>query len=304
MKCECCGAAAAQANPCPDCKRGRHTPTCKVNRPTEEVKRPPAEVKAADPEPEKVEPPAEPELVDDGDGKENPEPEPAKALVKAEPRAITTGSQGLVLRSLDEVFRFARYIHASGLAPRGLETVEKVFVAVEMGLELGMTPMMSLANIGVVNGKPAPYGAAVKGIVEASGKMSSYREFYEGGPMILEEEGKAPRPNPNFAAVVVTRRADRDQELRTEFSIADAMLAKLWGKMNSNSSPSPWVLYPKRMLLWRARQFNLNDNFPEVTRGFKSVEELRDIEDEAAKPVDPEMPRRLSEKKAEEAPAS
>ena len=60
--------------------------------------------------------------------------------------------------------------------------------------------------------------------------------------------------------------------MRSEFSVQDAKRAGLWGKMSASGKPTPWVLYPDRMLLFRARGFNLRDNFGDVLKG--SIEQV------------------------------
>jgi len=54
-------------------------------------------------------------------------------------------------------------------------------------------------------------------------------------------------------------------------SVGDAKLASLWGKQG------PWSQYPKRMLKFRARGFWLRDNFGDILKGMRTVEELRDV---------------------------
>jgi hypothetical protein len=71
------------------------------------------------------------------------------------------------------------------------------------------------------------------------------------------------------AVVISTRKGS--EPLETRFSVADAKLAGLWGKSG------PWSQYPERMLLFRARGFNLRDNFGDVLKGLRTHEELRDI---------------------------
>ena len=54
---------------------------------------------------------------------------------------IAFGGQGVQLASLDEAYRFANAVVASGFAPRGMEKPESVLIAIQLGMELGMTPM-------------------------------------------------------------------------------------------------------------------------------------------------------------------
>ncbi len=48
----------------------------------------------------------------------------------------------------------------------------------------------------------------------------------------------------------------------TEFSVGDAVVAKLWGKRGYNGKDTPWITNPKRMLKMRARGFGLRDASP------------------------------------------
>jgi hypothetical protein len=87
------------------------------------------------------------------------------ALVKS---PIAFGGQGVQLASLDEAYRFANAVVASGFAPRGMEKPESVLIAIQLGMELGMTPMSALQNTAVINGRPAIYGDAALALVRAS----------------------------------------------------------------------------------------------------------------------------------------
>ena len=64
--------------------------------------------------------------------------------------AILMGANGLELRSLDDAYRFASAVHKSVLAPKGLDTPEKILIALQLGAEAGLRPMASLRNIVVI----------------------------------------------------------------------------------------------------------------------------------------------------------
>ena len=66
---------------------------------------------------------------------------------------IDFGNQGVKLASLEDAFRFANAVAISGFAPRGMEKPEAILVAIQLGAELGLTPMSSLQNIAVINGR-------------------------------------------------------------------------------------------------------------------------------------------------------
>jgi hypothetical protein len=68
---------------------------------------------------------------------------------------IPLGARGLQLTTFDELFRFSEFVIKAGFVPRGLETKEKVFLALQYGMELGLSPMITLQNAMVVNNRPA-----------------------------------------------------------------------------------------------------------------------------------------------------
>lgn len=197
---------------------------------------------------------------------------------------LAIGSRGLILSDLDSLWRFAQYVSHSGLAPKGIQSPEAIFTAVQLGLELGLAPMQSLQCIAVINGRPSVYGDTALALVRDSGLLDGFSERYEG-----KED--------NYACVCVSKRKG-EQPLETRFSIADAKRAKLWGKAG------PWTEYPQRMLKFRARGFNLRDNFGDVLRGLHTAEEVADtpivVE---AKPVAPPVGRQRIAKVAAQKPA-
>ena len=177
------------------------------------------------------------------------------AAIKA---PINFGEQGVQLASLEDAFRFANAVAASGFAPRGMEKPEAILVAIQLGAELGLTPMSALQNIAVINGRPAIYGDAALALVRSSGLLEVFRE---------EEIGEAGK---DTQGVKITAKRKGFDEASETFTVADAKLAKLWGKAG------PWSDYPKRMLKFRARGFILRDLFGDVLKGLRTMEEVRD----------------------------
>ena len=170
---------------------------------------------------------------------------------------MTMGERGIVLSSFEDAYRFGKAVIASGLAPKG-DTPESILIKVQMGCEIGLSPMQAVQNIAVINGRPSIYGDAALALVKASGTLEHFNEYFDG-----DGEG--------LKAICVSKRKGEPNPVTTAFSVADAKRAKLWGKQG------PWTEYPKRMLQFRARGFNLRDNFPDVLRGVILTEEAEDI---------------------------
>jgi hypothetical protein len=177
--------------------------------------------------------------------------EPKKAVVPF-------GTRGIQLSNMDDAYRFAVAVSKSGFAPKGMESPESIFIAIQFGAELGLTPMASLQSLAIINGRPAIYGDGALALVRSNPSFEDYTQTWIG-------EGDAMK-----AIVTVKRKGEK--AIAAEFSVADAKKAQLWGKAG------PWTQYPARMLMWRARGFALRDAFGDVLRGLSTVEEVEDIE--------------------------
>lgn len=181
---------------------------------------------------------------------------------------------------MDDLYRFATAVSKSGLAPKGIETPEAIFVALEMGLEVGLPMMAALQNIAVINGRPAIWGDAQLAVVRSTGELALFEEWYE-------EAGKRLPRNPAAFTDATTAvcRVQRSgyEAAETAFSVADAKRANLWGKAG------PWTQYPSRMLKHRARSFALRDQFGDALRGLRTVEEVQDDPVATARNVTPPM---------------
>jgi hypothetical protein len=181
---------------------------------------------------------------------------------------------------MDDLYRFATAVAKSGLAPKGIETPEAIFVALEMGLEVGLPMMAALQNIAVINGRPAIWGDAQLAVVRSTGELALFEEWYE-------EAGKRLARNPatftDSTTAVCRVQRQGYEPAETAFSVADAKRANLWGKAG------PWTQYPARMLKHRARSFALRDQFGDALRGLRTVEEVQDDPVATARNVTPPM---------------
>jgi len=201
--------------------------------------------------------------------KTNEKPAPA-------PPNISFGSKGIQIQSFDELWRFANSVIASGFAPKGMDSPASVFIAVEMGLEIGLPPMQAVQNIAVIKGRPSVWGDAVPGLVYATGQCDKIEEWFEG------DTHKGKDWNDAFTAVCRVHRKGMSKDVEQRFSVADAKTADLWKKAG------PWQTNPKRMLQLRARSFACRDAFPDALRGLHVAEEAQDIVD-----ITPDQERRV-----------
>lgn len=160
------------------------------------------------------------------------------------------------------MWRFAGAVIKAGVAPRTLESTEKVFIALQAGAEVGLSPMQSLKNICIINKTPCIWGDALVALVRNSGKCVSIEERVEGEGEKMVATCEARRTNGVGVIESCSRR----------FSYQDAKRAALLGKDTYKS-------YPQRMLAMRARAWCLRDLFADVLAGLGVAEEMQDFPD-------------------------
>lgn len=158
----------------------------------------------------------------------------------------------IIPQSIEDVYRVAKCIAESGLAPQGMRTAEQVTVAILTGLEIGLPPMFAIQKIAVINGRPSIWGDAVPALLWARG--FKLHEWHEGETAHCE----VTRPDGSVIA--------------RSFSVAQAKRAGLWDKAG------PWKQYPDRMLQMRARGLACRDGAPDVLSGLYLAEETQEID--------------------------
>lgn len=158
-----------------------------------------------------------------------------------------------VAMSFDDQMKMAEVMAKSGLLPKALDTKEKVFIALQWGVELGLTPMAAATNIAVINGKPTLSADIMHAIVRNNPE-------YAGAEWKKQDE--------QAAEVLVKRKnANMTETFRGYYDIEMAKRANLLSKDN-------WRAYTARMLKHRALSFALRDAFPDVLAGLYSPDEL------------------------------
>lgn len=165
---------------------------------------------------------------------------------------------GVQFSSLQELVEFARLAIGTQFVPRDVRNVSHAVIAIQYGLELGMTPMQALQSIAVINNKPSVWGDAAMALVRRS-PLCEYiieRQTGAGDKLVATCEAK--------------RKGDPEPTVRT-FSWEDAKRAGLTGKQT-------YQQYPARMCQLRARGFALRDAFADLLVGLVLAEEAGDYE--------------------------
>lgn len=160
----------------------------------------------------------------------------------------------LMPATFDAKLKMAATLARSGLIPTGLNSPEKVCVALQWGHELQLSPMVAVNNISVINGKPTLSADIMAAVVKRSPE-------YGGIEWIEQSETKA--------ECIVKRVLSNGQveSTKSTYTIEDAQKAGLTTRDN-------WKKYPKRMLKHRCQSYALRDMFPDILAGLYTPEEM------------------------------
>ena len=180
--------------------------------------------------------------------------------VQRQPVSTRQGLSGaftLVPQSFNQAMQVSELLAQSQYVPQSLRGKPgDILAAIMYGAEVGLTPMISLQSIAVINGRPALWGDAVMALLLSHPKFDGLHEEWTG-------EGE------NFTAVCELKRKGIDSPFFGTFSVDDAKKAGLLGKGGT------WQTYPRDMLMWKARHRAIRQGFADMLKGLMMAEDIQ-----------------------------
>jgi len=155
-------------------------------------------------------------------------------------------------RNVEQSMWIAKTIAESGMAPAGMDTPQKLIVAMMHGASLGLSALQSVQNIHVIKGKPT-LSADLMGAITRNSRSCLY----------LRETVATPER----VTMTTARTDDPDHEFARTWTIDDAKRAGL-------ANSSTWRSYPRQMLRARCLSEICRAVYPEVVGGFYVPHEL------------------------------
>jgi hypothetical protein len=163
--------------------------------------------------------------------------------------------------SIRDKMTMAEYLAKSNLMPSGLKSPAQIFVALQMGHELGLAPMMAVRNISVINGMPTLSADLLAGLIRQHPGFVSMR--------FTPDEDV--RKTKSCTTTIVRKEQTGEMSTFTgTFTYEDAKNAGLLNK-------DVWKKYWPRMLKHRALAYCARDSFPDVLAGVYLKEEATSI---------------------------
>ena len=172
------------------------------------------------------------------------------------PHTAATGA----LVAAEETPWQAQYELATKLANSGIIPVplrrkpDDVFVVLMTGRELGLSPMLALRSIHVIDGKPVLSADIMAGVVARSPVCAAFRQ--------VEMTDKA--------CTYIAQRKGEPEPTSYRYTLDDAKNAGLLGKQN-------WRNHPKAMLRARCASMAARAHFPDLVANLYDPEELEHL---------------------------
>ena len=162
----------------------------------------------------------------------------------------------LIIQEYKAVYEVAEKLATSGLIPKSFKSPADAWYAMLTGQELGLTPIASLHNIHLINGRISLSADSMMALVMA------HPQYF----------GSSIEEKPGSCTVTLKRKNPQGfiDERTATFTMDDAKTASLLGKDN-------WKGFPKRMLKARAQAYACRDLFPEILSSLLSKEEAEDL---------------------------
>ena len=184
--------------------------------------------------------------------------------VMSEPITTELDVQRQPLMSMEKVMELGQMLSKSTIIPVAYQNYpENCIIAVDMANRMGLSPIVVMQNLYVIQGKPSWSGQAMASMIRNSKQFKNVELHYIG------TEGED-----SFGAYVTAIRTSSGQELvGSKVTIGTAKKEGWYQK-----SGSKWQSIPSLMLAYRAYAFFGRVYAPELLMGLQSVEEVNDAE--------------------------
>jgi hypothetical protein len=168
------------------------------------------------------------------------------------------------LENIKEIFDIGKMFASSTLVPKAYQgQAMDCTIAVDMANRMGVSPMMVMQNLYVVQGKPSWSGQACKSLIDGSNKFKDTKHVYIGE-----------RNTDTWGCYLQgIRLSDSEVVNGPEVTIKMAKEEGWYGKTGSK-----WKTMPELMLAYRASAFFARVHIPNALMGVSVEGEVADIQ--------------------------
>lgn len=172
----------------------------------------------------------------------------------------------------DQIARAASMLSKTDIVPATYKgKPENCFIAIEIANRMGVSPMMVMQNLYVVQGKPSWSGQAATSMLKNSSEFKNVKHVYTGTAK-----------TDDWGCYVQAERLNGEIVKGAEVTIE---IAKKEGWHSKGGSK--WLTMPELMLAYRASAWFARVHCPELLMGMQTKEEVEDVTKSIIKVVDP-----------------
>lgn len=187
-------------------------------------------------------------------------------LVKQE---VKIGSAFSNITTFENAQRMASALCKSSLVPKAYQSnIPNTMVAMEMAVRIGISPLMVMQNLDIIQGKPSWRSSFIISALNSCGRFKPLRFQFEGNPDSEDYGCRA------YSFDIETKEKITGPKVDWKMVKAEGWLSK---------SGSKWKTMPELMFQYRAASFFGRLYAPDILTGMHSVEEMTDINSENMK---------------------
>jgi len=195
--------------------------------------------------------------------------EKQEVIVK-QPTLTTDEGGQLNLVSLDEQLAFADRLIKNKMISTSFETPAQVLIGIQYAKALGMEIVPALKCMYVLNGQPCLYGDGPLSLIQRSGLVEGYKEFFidESGEEICFANKNLQKEV--YASVCRIKRKGDSEWQEDCFSLDDLKQSGI--NMSYAKEKLVWQKFRRNMMRYKARSMALKSKFADLLQGFGIAE--------------------------------
>jgi hypothetical protein len=179
-------------------------------------------------------------------------------IVKREESIFTS------ITSFEDGQRMAKMLATSNIIPQSYQNnIQNCIVAIEMANRIGISPLMVMQNLDVIQGKPSWRSTFIIAALNSCGRYKPLRFEFVG----------TDKTSDDYGCRAWTTDIETGDKLIGPFVTWSMVKAEGW----LTKSGSKWKTMPELMFQYRAASFFGRLYAPDILNGMQSVEEVKDV---------------------------
>lgn len=173
------------------------------------------------------------------------------------------------INAFENAQRMAKALCQSSIVPKAYQgNVPNTIVALEMAHRIGISPIMVMQNLDIIQGKPSWRSTFIISAINSCGRFTALRFEFEG-----EED------SPEYGCRACATDLETSERICGPKVTWKMVRAEGWDKKfdKNGNNISKWLTMPELMFQYRAASFFGRLHTPDILTGMHSVEEIIDI---------------------------